>query len=334
MLLYPSLLKTLGKLETSIYYTAGNHDITSIVDGPELQYLTYNKYIGPTYFSFNYGNVHFVILESVKWDGYRYYGEFGEKQLHWLKNDLKYVKKDKLVFFIMHIPIIKWNGLDQFTDLVNDKNKFLSIVKDFKNSLIIAGHTHTIEKIYSKDYLKYSDKSLEIPIILAGAVSGDRWRGEVDEYGIPYSRMKDGSPKGYYLLAINNNKFKETYKMPGRTNSDQMDVYFVDNNTKMNNSFVLYNENSNLNLVINVFNGDIYSKVLYSLNDKNYMPMTRKILADPLFYNQSGYTKTYKCFHIWSTILSGLEKGVNKITIKCIDKNDNVFEKIKLLEVK
>ena len=113
-----------------------------------------------------------------------------------------------------------------------------------------------------------------------------------------------------------------------------MDIYFVDNNTIINNSNVLYNESDNLSLVVNVFNGDIYSKVLYSLNDRDYVSMDRKFLADPLFYNLSGHTKPYRCFHIWSTFLSGLGKGVNKIKVKYIDKNNNAFEKIKLLEVK
>jgi len=332
--LYPSLLKTLGNVDTHIYYTAGNHDITTIANGPDLQYLTFKRYIGPTYFSFNYSNVHFVILESVKWDGYRYYGAFGKRQLDWLKNDLAFVDKDKLVFFIMHIPIVRWNGSNQFIDAVNDKDEFLSIVKGFKNSLIVAGHTHTIEKIYDKDYLQHNGKPLEMSILIAGAVSGDRWRGEVNEYGIPYARMKDGSPKGYYLITIKDNIFKETYKMPGRSTSEQMGIYLVDNSTLISNSTVLFNESDNIHLVVNVFNGDTYSKVLYSLNDRNYVTMERNFLADPLFYNISDSDKPYRSFHIWSTHLSGLERVLNNIKVKYIDKNDNVFEEITLFEVK
>lgn len=335
MLLYPSLLKIMGNINGRIYYTAGNHDITSLADGPELQYLTYKKYIGPTYFSFNYGNVHFVILESVKWDGYRYFGEFGEKQLSWLKKDLKYVDKDRLVLFIMHIPIVRWDGKNQLKKSVRDTDKFISIIKEYKNSLIIAGHTHTIEKISGKDSQQVlNSKPVKIPILIAGAVSGGKWRDNiVDEFGIPYSRMKDGSPKGYYLITFKDNKFNETYKIPGNPNK-QMDVYVIDNNTLIYDSIIGENQTDKLSLVANIFNGDAYSKVFYSINDKKYVPMKRENLVDPLVNSMNKYSETYKSYHTWLAKIGRLERGVHKIRVKYIDKNGNKYEELKLLSVR
>lgn len=334
MLLFPSLLETMGKLNNPVYYTAGNHDINSISDGPELQYLTYKKYIGPTYYSFNYSNVHFVILESVKWDGYRYFGEFGEKQLDWLKNDLKHVDENRLVLFIMHIPIFTWDGKNKLKKTVSDSDNFISIVKDFKNSLIIAGHTHTIEKIYSKDYDILNEKHLKIPILIAGATSGNRWRDNcVDELGIPYSRMKDGSPKGYYLITFKDNKFNETYKIPGNPNK-QMDVYVIDNNTLISNSITEEDQTDNMSLVANIFNGDAHSKVFYSINDKKNIPMKREFVIDPLFNAISGNKASYKSYHTWLAKLDRLEKGVHKIKVIYRDKNGKEYEEFKVITVK
>ena len=335
MLLYPSLLETMGQLNNSVYYTAGNHDITSIADGPELQYLTYKKYIGPTYYSFNYANVHFVVLESVKWDGYRYFGEFGEKQLDWLKKDLKHVDDDSLVLFIMHIPVFRWDGKNKLKKTVSDADDFISIIKAFKNSLIIAGHTHTIEKIYSKDFDTHHEDHLKIPILIAGSISGNKWRdNRADELGIPYSRMKDGAPKGYYLISFKDNKFDETYIIPGKSQNKQMDVYVVDNNTLVDDGVVMENNTDNLSLVANVFNGDVYSKVFYSINDNKNIPMKREFLVDPLFNAISVNKASYKSYHIWLANLDRLQKGVHKIRVIYKDKNGREYEEFKVLRVK
>ena len=55
---------------------------------------------------FNKGNAHYIVVDNNFFIGrdYFYMGYLDEKTFAWLDQDLSYVPKGSLVFFIMHIP--------------------------------------------------------------------------------------------------------------------------------------------------------------------------------------------------------------------------------------
>ena len=82
------------------WYLPGNHDMN--FESPNAQFAneTYKKHFGPTYYSFDYGNVHFVALNNVEYAGSGnefsggvYRGYISEMQMQWLRNDLSHVPK-------------------------------------------------------------------------------------------------------------------------------------------------------------------------------------------------------------------------------------------------
>ncbi|MBQ9545055.1 MAG: PQQ-binding-like beta-propeller repeat protein [Clostridia bacterium] len=73
-----------------VRYTIGNHDFA----GPEYGEQTYEKYFGPTWYSFDCGKMHFVAVSYGKGDvksGYE-----TDDQWIWLRNDLEHFKPEAL----------------------------------------------------------------------------------------------------------------------------------------------------------------------------------------------------------------------------------------------
>lgn len=104
--LYPDYLKRADQLDIPIYRVVGNHDMNYDGRTHETSYKTFEDTFGPSYYSFNKGNAHYIVVDNNFFIGrdYFYMGYLDEKTFAWLDQDLSYVPKGSLVFFIMHIP--------------------------------------------------------------------------------------------------------------------------------------------------------------------------------------------------------------------------------------
>lgn len=82
--------------ETQVFYSVGNHDLVAGKYGEEL----FEKIYGPTFYSFDAGNVHYIVTPMPGGDyapSYRMNDVFA-----WMANDLKYVDRDKAVYVFNH----------------------------------------------------------------------------------------------------------------------------------------------------------------------------------------------------------------------------------------
>ena len=111
--LYDRHKAMMGLMGIPQWYLPGNHDMN--FESPNAQFAneTYKKHFGPPYYSFDYGNVHFVALNNVEYAGAGnefsssvYRGYISAVQLQWLRNDLAQVPMDKLIVIASHIPLI------------------------------------------------------------------------------------------------------------------------------------------------------------------------------------------------------------------------------------
>lgn len=143
--LYPRYLDTMKEMGIPVFYVPGNHDSNYDSLDEEHQYETYTRYLSAPYYSFNYGKLHFVVLDDVMWDGREYHGELGEKQLTWLSNDLSFVPSDYLVILNMHIPLISYINRNAEAHQIKDQEQLFEILEE-REVLALAGHTHTIER--------------------------------------------------------------------------------------------------------------------------------------------------------------------------------------------
>ena len=118
--LYPRFKNTLSLAKAPQYYVAGNHDLDFDAPTDKNSFDTFKREWGPAYYSFDIGDVHFVVLDDVKYpctptednlDGLHgngnqcdtpttsptYNGVVSAEQIEWLRNDLAHVPTDKLI---------------------------------------------------------------------------------------------------------------------------------------------------------------------------------------------------------------------------------------------
>ena len=101
--LFPEYEKAIERTTLPFYQVLGNHDVDRLNKTDETSHITFQNYFGPRYYSFNRGEIHYVVLDNIFWFG-KYIGYFDQVQLDWLKQDLSYFEKGKTVVVFCHIP--------------------------------------------------------------------------------------------------------------------------------------------------------------------------------------------------------------------------------------
>ena len=90
-----------------VFATIGNHDHEFPTADEKAARAKYESYFGPVDYSFNRGDVHVVSMDNVIHSckaSADYEGGFTAAQYEWLKQDLSFVPKDKMVILCVHIP--------------------------------------------------------------------------------------------------------------------------------------------------------------------------------------------------------------------------------------
>ncbi|WP_162909417.1 calcineurin-like phosphoesterase C-terminal domain-containing protein [Aggregatilinea lenta] len=337
--LYDRYLSIMSAIGLPMYFVPGNHDMN--YDSPDAQYEydTFKRVFGPTYYSFNYGQVHFVILSDVIWDGEAYHGELGAQQLEWLANDLAQVPQDALIVLNMHIPLASWQDRTSTQHAVADRDQMFALLEG-RNAIALAGHTHTLERFMPGEEIEAWGGSLPIQQIVVGAACGSWWSGDKDERGIPISYQRDAAPNGYMLFHFDGNQFSEQYIPADSAVSDDMILSF-DSRLGQNTSqdVVTPGELSSTTLVANIFSGSRDSVVEYRIDDNPTAPMVRNNnVADPYVMSQTASLEDWlyplSSTHIWTAALpTDLTPGAHTITVSTTDVYGQSFESVKVFEV-
>jgi len=239
--LYPRLQAILAQGQTPVYGAPGNHDLDFDADRDEDSLDTFRRHWGADYYSFDIGNVHFVVLDDVNYPctehafcterGKTYNGILSEAQLTWLANDLAHVPADKLIVLNQHIPF------QTFTDSTAQKHQLdnlpalLEVLGDRK-VITMSGHTHTNENLapgVSYEGWEAATGVATQPFHRAhivGAVSGSWFSGALNDDGVPESYQRLGSPRGVFDVDFSGSDYVETFVAFHESADDQMHVAF------------------------------------------------------------------------------------------------------------
>ena len=102
------------------------------------------------FYSYNYGNVHFISLDSYGWEtgNTRLYDTLG-KQAIWLKQDLAANTQPWTVVYFHHPPYSKGpHNSDTDPEEVNMRQKIVPIFERYKVDLVLSGHSHIYERSF------------------------------------------------------------------------------------------------------------------------------------------------------------------------------------------
>ncbi|WP_026464103.1 calcineurin-like phosphoesterase C-terminal domain-containing protein [Adhaeribacter aquaticus] len=241
------------------FQVIGNHDMDITARSDEGSANTFKNLFGPTYYSFNRGEVHYIVLDDVFFVGSdkKYIGYLTEKQLQWLEQDLSFVKPGSTVVVSLHIPANsghkRRNNLkeDALGGVVSNRAELYRLLKPF-NTHIMSGHTHVNEKVIGGNTIEHTH----------GAVCGAWWTGPI---------CSDGTPNGYGVYEVNGPEIKWYHKSVGKDKSYQFRVYPKGSVTTRPDE-----------IVVNVWNWDPEWKVTWSENGNTPTAMKQEINFDPL----------------------------------------------------
>lgn len=101
----------------------------------------------PAYYSYDYGNVHFVAIDSYGTVGGKTFYDTTSTQAVWIKNDLAASNKSWKVAYWHHPPYTMGSHNSDFEpDLNLIRNNFIRMLERFGVDLILCGHSHLYER--------------------------------------------------------------------------------------------------------------------------------------------------------------------------------------------
>jgi len=304
---YKNVIKDLN---IPFYQVIGNHDMDYNERSNELSDNTFTSEFGPSHFSYNVGNIHYVVLKDVFYYGYtyRYIGYIDENQLAWLEKDLQSVKPGATVVLSIHIPTIYGESKEPANYNYSMANKVMNNKALFQilnpyNTHILAGHSHTQwNTVISSNLMEH----------VHAAACGAWWQGEV---------TTDGSPKGYTVYLVDGDSISWYFKGVNRDKSEQFKVYETGTDVDMPEHFIA-----------NVYNYDPKWKVLWYEDGKYKGEMEQYWGKDPLATSlyKPGENKKYAWLSVGETnhlFKAKPQKRESKITVVVQDRFGNEYKK-------
>ena len=316
------------------YNVIGNHDMNYDAPNDKLSDETFERYFGPSYYSFDYGSVHFIALDDVVWHGAtetargRYTGGLGPEQMKFIKNDLNMIPKDQLVVLMMHVPLVD----------VEDRHPLYRLIEERPFALSISAHTHFLKHHFIGKEDGFNGPAPHHHFVNV-TVCGSWWRGAIDELGIPNATMSDGGPNGYSIISFDGNKYDIQYRAARRPADYQMNIHLP---REVNPAEALSTA-----MIVNVFNGSKQSKVRFRrLPDGPWLPMERIDGVDPYFAqmkqaeasdtppNGTPLPEPSITDHLWRALLpAGLTAGTHQFEVEATDASGKVFTDRETLRV-
>ncbi len=324
---FDSLNQSIALIGIPWYNVIGNHDLN--LDATSRQHIneTFERVYGPSYYSFDYGQVHFVVLDNIDWEPpnernerYHYKAGFGSKQLAFLKNDLATIPETQMVVLMMHVPVT----------MTEDKRELFELIEDRPFCVSISGHQHYHQHLFlgKEDGFKGAKEHHHIINV---TVSGSWWSGAKDERGIPHTTMADGAPNGYSLMTFTRDQYRMDFKAAGQPASDQLRIEFPET--------LSTTQTATSDVWVNVFNGSSKSSVEFAVDDSNrWIPLVQKKVADPYYVElverekrfdppiEPKLTRPKISSHLWHAKLpKQLDPGTHLLRVRTTDMHGRTY---------
>lgn len=342
--LYERHNRIMAQIGIPMWNVPGNHDIN--YDSPNDRYSTetFKSVFGPTNYSFDYGDVHFVALDNIDYAGAGqggYRGYLSPEQLKWLRNDLEHVPKHKLLVIATHISLITY-ALDDEGERyalggnINTVNlhELLHVISPFRRVYAMAGHDTSnswkVEVNHTHNWHGY-------PFIAhtLAEVRGSGWgSGPRDERGVRAATMQDGNPNGYYVMSFRGTevvpRFIPASGNPGEAMRIGLDPP-LEGSVDADGDIVALDRGSlppGAKVVVNLFDGGERDNVQISLDGSSYTAMENVLRNDPFLEREvarfagtpDAYARPEPSSHIWEYALpADLEPGLHTVRVIATD---------------
>lgn len=301
---FPQYLNTVNSQikNLQIFHTMGNHDNDFQTRSDYDAAVKYVDQICPTYYSFNIGKVHYVVMDDIDCSSYdgstsrNYVKSLSAEQLDWLAKDLSYVAKTTPVVVAMHVQVFypTTSGFKIDHDPVNTLRLF--DILDGYTVRFVTGHTHKLFNVTPDAPIVDGHNFREYN---SGSVCASWWWSGNLTPGIHIGT--DGTPGGYGIWDVTGTDFQCLYKSTGRPEEYQFRSYDLNNvhfsmadvplmpsdiSASVKNAYMqyvnAYPQNNDNEVLINIWNWN--SDWTLSVVDENRktLPYTEVWAYDPL----------------------------------------------------
>ena len=208
------------------FHTIGNHDHDMKAAGDLLTQVKYVKDIAPTYYSFDLGSIHYVVLDNIHCTNSgagtaasRDYNVLvDEDEYTWLAKDLSYVDNSTPVVVAMHAPIYYDNSSSSSLEPYVGYAAMKKVITAFSGYSVhfLTGHTHRVLNTEKSGHYDHN----------AGAICASWWWSQKLSN---INLCTDGAPGGYALWDVTGSDFKWQYVGTGKAPDDQFRSYDLNN---------------------------------------------------------------------------------------------------------
>lgn len=326
-------IRVMAKVGLPWYNVIGNHDLNMDAPVDSLHDETFEANFGPATYSFNYGDAHFIVLDDNVYPDPRrekggLWAGYSEKQLNFVKNDLKYVDKDRLVILVNHIQM---NIVNENSFRKPDRQRLFELFRGYSNVLALSAHTHQHQQFF------YDEKDgwpNETPLheFNVGAACGNWYSGRINEQGVADATASDGTPRGYVYLNVSDNRYTADFKVAGKPADHQMSLF----HRKILGTIWWEGRGR---IYANFFMGHKRSKVEYRIDDEDWKPMRYILKPDPAYVAElyrwdtadvlsrgRRPTEAADCSHLWwAPLTNDRSVGTHRIQVRATDDYGRVF---------
>lgn len=199
---------------------AGNHEMMLGHANPRDDY---ERLFGPTYYSFDWGPAHCIVLDGNKpiphEEGWKaVHGAVEGSELAWLEADLAAQPRGKPILVGVHIPVVSTYPERRqhspknapYWELTNDRS-LTELFSRHGVRLVLQGHMHENERetVGGVEYVE------------SISISGSWWKA-----GEGFERGVDGSPRGYRIVSVDGTRVTHRYRPSGESYVDRQGEFY------------------------------------------------------------------------------------------------------------
>jgi len=338
----------------TLWPVIGNHDHDpSVPAGDNTDFeaaAAWRTIMGPNYYSFNLGKVHYVVLDDIVYQNTAYSGDtysdgvagsrnykgaITSEQMQWLTKDLEMVDYSTPVVVCLHIPAWSINGDFTYSPRLSNTYTLCYMLNKYENAHIVSGHTHSNYTVRYPSYPHVVEHNV-------AATCGSLWQTAVHT---GHHVCQDGSPAGYMRWTMSGDDLQWMF-MPIHEGEAQMRLYDM-NTVKQyyrSNSTILsildeypsrvdYGSIDDNELMVNVFSYNPDWHVTICEGD-SILQSERVYTEDPYHtlaydvpqYRTSGYYSTYYTTSLSTHIFKAKAATATKpVTVRVVDAFGNAY---------
>jgi predicted MPP superfamily phosphohydrolase len=157
--LFDLMDKEFRRFKMPVFMTMGNHEQVGITQesgidktNPNWGKKMYEKRYLKRYYTFNYGDWKFFVLDGIKiLEKEKDYTQGVDSiQIKWIRNELQSTNKNTPIVVSIHTPLINPHALtsSQSSDMSANSEAVLNLFKGYNLRIVLEGHTHIYMNLY------------------------------------------------------------------------------------------------------------------------------------------------------------------------------------------